>query len=347
MSTYTKTYALPTVVTPTFTITSQFVLPIRKVCATDLLGDPCCGFNFNRCGTDIKYFQPVCIACPEPDPDCLPVNCAETDILNFQFSFPDNFNNWGVSAGSHSWEDGLIPVEDRADWLIAVSVIQVNDDCTIQEICDANLEDYGVAFYVGGFKNGKTIQGIQIDPSQIPCCKFYFKFELQFAIGDIRTYYTEPYEKANGCQNTVKLEGIYPKTGQASTDCDGKFYGEVPFYLGTLFFYENYIRIYGEFKQTKFIPDIVQTTGWNGANKSVVSSTNTSVYRLRSRKLPLYVIERLKTILGGKKQIIEEREFIFSGSVENKTPDMGTMWMIENEFNEISGCLNQFSDCAE
>lgn len=347
MSTYIKTFALPTVFTPTFTITSDFVLPVRKVCTTDLLGDPCCGFNFNKCGNDTKYFQPICIECEAPEPDCLPVICSETDILNFQFSFPDNFNDWGNSAGSHGWEDGLIPLIDRGDWLIAVSVIQVNDECETQTNCDANLEDYMVASYVGGWENGKTIQAIQIDPSQIPCCQFYFKFELQYAIGDVRTYYTEPYTKLAGCEKTVKILGDYPKTGNGAFDCDGKYYGEVPFYLGTLFFYQNYIRIYADFKQTKFIPEIVQTTGWNGVNRSVVSSNNTTVYRLRSQKVPLYVIEKLKTIYAGRKQIIESKEFIFSGTVENKISDIGTMWIFENEFNEISGCLTQFNNCSE
>lgn len=348
MSTYTKTYPLPSIVTKTFTITSPFVLPIRKVCTSDLLTNPCCGFNFNHCGNDFKYFQPVCVETDVPDPDCLSRACPETDILNFQFAFPDNFNNWGVSAGTHGWVDGTIPIGSRGNWLAAISIINANDDCTIEEFCDVEFIDYALAFYVGALKkNGKTIQAIQVDPTQIPCCKFYFKFEFNFGIGDVRTFYSEPFEKANCCLESVKILGEYPKTGLASTDCDGKYYGKVPYFLGTLFYFQNFIRIPAEFKEIKTVPAIKTREGWNGSNMSVVSSTNTTVYSLRSRKLPLYIIHRLKTIIDSKIIHIENKDFIFSGELANKITDLGSMWLIENEFNEISGCLNQFSSCDE
>lgn len=44
------------------TITRVKEFPVKRPCSSDLLTDPCCGWNYTHCPSDTDYYQPYCVA---------------------------------------------------------------------------------------------------------------------------------------------------------------------------------------------------------------------------------------------------------------------------------------------
>lgn len=340
MATYVKDFGLPTVGLTSDTITSQIVLPIRKDCTTGLLEDPCCGYNFNRCGNDKEYFQPICTVVEPAEPSCLTKGCTEPDYLYIQLQQPDNFNQWGAAPGTHGW----VQPEPTGDWLATIRVYAWNEDCTIKDVCEnAAYTDYVDAAFVGGEINGRTFQMIRLNTEFLPC-KFYLGIEINYG-SSTKIFYTEPYEKVPTCEGTVLLEGVYPETGRGSVDCNGFYYGEVPYTLGTSFLYRNLLRVSGVLEERSMEITRTESEGFYGRERVTSKTDSKRIFILRLRGVPDYVAYQLRTILMAKEIYINGYRYVFNGTVD-KNNTGGTMWYSQLEFQLIDDCLQSEFDCV-
>lgn len=301
-------YPEPTYCQNNSSVTKCITLPVKRKCGSIYLDDPCCGYNPTRCAQDLEYYQPVCVACDDTVVNNCGVGCQETDILYFQFHFPDYFNNWGISPPTHGWTD-----REQGDWLACVRVHSPFD-------CELGLADYAESYFVGIISTGQSFQQIAINPEKLPPI-FYFSFSFNLN-GQIITVYTEPYRKVS-CEHTVLLEGTYKDIGKGAYDCDGQYYGLPTNYYGNASFtYKKRTRVKGSFNPIGFSIERTET------NRITTRTKKMEKFKLFTDMLPYYVIKELQTIFMGQTLYIDGKIMTFTGEVNKKNPK-GNMWVVE------------------
>lgn len=325
------TYPVPVPTSDNNTITRYRNLPIRTECFTDLLDDPCCGFNFIKCPEDKEYYQPVCVydySCNELR-DCVRLNstnCSETDILFFQFQQPDQFNDWFNAPPTHGWS----PTK-TGNWLATLEII-----APTQFRCTAQYSDYVLAAHVGALQDGRRFQQIAINPGALPPL-FYIKFTFNIGGAEVVAY-TEPYKRVT-CEATFKVEGVYPAKGRSATDCSKYYYGDLDEYLGLPFRYRNVMRVPGTVEPHKY--NISRDESDNG---KVLSTTRNWYNRLRTRKIPAYVAERMSDLFMAPTITIDNEDFKLGNEVL-KNNEIGTMWLLDFELEREERCTTQEYNC--
>lgn len=301
-----------------------------------LLTDPNKGWNCGLCANDIPFNRPV----------------ATDDILHFQFQEIDNINGQNPSIiGTVGWFNGLCDVFAR-DCCTNNYLDEPGNPGTAQSLVFYssnyfvgvfNVPDYqGNAFY-------KNIQGIKI-----PMDVFYTDFKAQFPNSDCFYlefvfnkgslvapnnvfYYTNPYQFINNCQNTILLQSTF-----ASTDCDGHYYGDkiIGFSsqtVGTVFPFNNEIRI----------PAVVERTGFSiskeyvGVYPKVTSSQLQHNFQMNSYRIPEQVAIYLSNLLTGQHVYANYIEFLIDGEI-NKNNETGSQWFIEANMRQLD-CSKTFS----
>ncbi len=246
------------------------------------------------------------------------LGCDVTDLLYFQFLMSDYYNDWPGNAPTHGWA----PEPAGTVWL--ASVVVHSPDC-----CPVKFSDYVTQHLVGQFSD-RPVQQIIINPKNLPKI-FYLEFIFQTPGGIVR-WFTEPYEKLCCFDNTLLLEGVYPETGRASRDCEGRFYGLPEQYFGTSNFpYRLQVRVPAVFAAEGFsIPSEVSKA--RVTKKSLVEK-----FTLITEKIPPYVAERIKSILLAEKILINGNEYLFSGDVNKNNPH-GNMWILKLKFETPTIC---------
>lgn len=265
--------------------------------------------------------------------DCDPCDlnaCTETDLLYFQFQYPDNFNDWKNDIITSGWSES-----ETGDWLASVK-IHSDNGC-----CKANFNDYVYSAFVGATEDGRTFQQIIIDPTDLPVT-FYLEFSFNLGACRVIRKYTEPYKKTDCNDTTIKLEGLYNK-GQ--TDCSNYYYGDVNYYYGdTPFIYRNLIRIPARIEQTGM--EITKEEVSNRNFKKTIRTNLKETYNLRSEPLAPYVIKKLKTIFMSKKVLWGTTELTIDGAL-NKNNDNGSMWLLDTTLtiSNNNSCFQQDFTC--
>lgn len=265
--------------------------------------------------------------------DCDPCDlnaCTETDLLYFQFQYPDNFNDWKNDIITSGWSES-----ETGDWLASVK-IHSDNGC-----CKANFNDYVYSAFVGATEDGRTFQQIIIDPTDLPVT-FYLEFSFNLGACRVIRKYTEPYKKTDCNDTTIKLEGLYNK-GQ--TDCSNYYYGDVNYYYGdTPFIYRNLIRIPARIEQTGM--EVTKEEVSNRNFKKTIRTNLKETYNLRSEPLAPYVIKKLKTIFMSKKVLWGTTELTIDGAL-NKNNDNGSMWLLDTTLtiSNDNSCFQQDFTC--
>lgn len=125
-------------------------------------------------------------------------------------------------------------------------------------------------------------------------------------------YITEPYCPAS-CSNTVLIEGLYPKY-----DCNGKYYGAFVYSDNN---FTPKLRIYGNIEWYD------HTTDETLLNRNRVKARGIDKYRLRSKKIPPYVVKQIANILDSQAIYVDGVEYK-GGTKMSKDFDEGGSWII-------------------
>jgi len=296
-------------------------LPQRRRCDTPgFLEDPCCNWNEVFCPADEPYFQPVCVEgdCKELA-GCLtgPGACDQTDLLYFQFTLPDFFNDWEGGEVTHVWKGQKV-----GNWFAVPEVFSPT-------ACDLMFSDYVENSWVGVREDGRTLQQIVINPRRLPPV-FFLSFTFQQPDGSEKTLFTEMYRRAT-CEETVLVEGIYAQKGKGSEDCFGFFYGVPAQASGPVMPYRNQFRLPGSFEFDTYEIDreIV--------NRRTRTTRLRETHRLRTWKIPPYVVEKLQVAMAGQDVLINQYPAQPSGSID-KNNEIGQMWTIDTEIELREDC---------
>lgn len=141
------------------------------------------------------------------------------------------------------------------------------------------------------------------------------------------TYYSECYKKVD-CEKTVLLKG----DGYLYRDCCGNWYSPPKELCGT-FFFENTYRIYGDLIYDGFNID---------RDEDNTATDVTRKYKLRTRQLPPYVVQRLECIFAAPRIVYEGINLIFTGSVQQNVQG-SRMFILNADFTSETDCHTQFA----
>lgn len=251
--------------------------------------------------------------------------CEETDTLDFQFHFVDRFNNWPVTGGTHGWKE----TPQQTNWLIQIELL---DDCFNPSGLD--MPEFATQWWVGSDGRGKFHQQVRIDPDRIPFDIFSFRITVYNSQEcKQKQFYTQQYRKEI-CAETLSITGIYEGDVGCRLEYENFRYTQPLYVLGSYFDFDNTYRVPGEFIRTGISILREEDENSNSLNAQVRER-----YRLRSRMLPPYVVDRLAHNLAADASIIDGQEFVFSGEL-SKTQDTTRMWAIEALLETAEVCEN-------
>lgn len=239
----------------------------------------------------------------------VPCGCSETDILTFQFSEKDPFNDWKNGLVTHGWS-----ATQTGDWFATV-VIQSSLCCT------AVYEDFVKAAEVDWeAETGQTYQMIQIDPTTLPD-EFFIQFIFRNADGSTRNVFTsQEYRKVKCNVPTIKLKGIYSKK-----DCKGNKYDAMTdvFSAYDPITYIKELRLEGTLTSKGY-----QNT-YERSNKNYnVNNTTSEIFELSLALVPPEIADEINTILLAKWLYVNDVLYRVNDSLE-KNNGIGTMFDIK------------------
>ena len=260
--------------------------------------------------TDINLIRELCDKCGLGY-----WGCDDVDLLYFQFSMPDVFNDWMTTdefwTPTHRWTN-----DTDGDWLATVRVFSPYDTGCLE------WEHFVYDHQVGITADEVTYQMIVINPLYLPS-EFFLEFSFNLGT-EIKKIYTEPYRKVT-CENTIKIEGFHGKY-----DCNNGFYGKLrrsdsanPFIHRDVFRVYGYIEHYGT---------SIEREKENDRTKKVRISDR---LRMRTKRIPPYVVTRIKNALSAPRTSLNGWLVEFSGEI-SKNYEVGEMWIIDNNFDAIN-----------
>lgn len=273
---------------------------------------------------------PLPTVCPPTEtklPKCS-IPCPITDLLYFQFQMPDPFNNWEDNP-QYGWKELGDP------YFFCTALIYDESG----RLLNYPLEAFAVNKFVAQFEDGKTYQQITIDPTYFPN-RFYIEFKFKLSDCDYLSFFTEPYQKicCKEALETFVVEGEYLLTGRGSFDCRGYYYGD---YVSAQFVgdapepYRNIYRIWGTVEEDSISIDMNEVG--NNYFKRIVRTTGIRNYRLRTKPIPSYVMDRLTIAMRSKQLKIDGLNFKFTGDIARNNNN-GYFWHTDIRLQLMDNC---------
>lgn len=259
-------------------------------------------WNCNRCGSDEEYFNPI----SEGDKIYLQYIVDKLSYSHILLEAVDSATDEVLSSPSLQYIMGLD--KNKQGYVNAVF--------SIDDYPDTNCIYFRAKFFkcaldpavLGGCLGG--------DMSYTKLNECYNELCPQFDY-----FRTEPYRRVGCLEKTFLIEGNY--TGY---DCNKNYYGEFDTVVSSMNLATNThkpsIRVHGNLEKVGFAYD--KTT----LNNKPVGITNKHVYKLRTVKVPPYVVEVINVCFASKNLYIDSEEYI-SGTQIDKNFEEGTMWIVD------------------
>jgi hypothetical protein len=138
--------------------------------------------------------------------------------------------------------------------------------------------------------------------------------------------YSEPYCKIECEQDSILIEGYYPKY-----DCNGNFYGEFSSTQKTNS-YKTQIRILGEVGP---VDNNIEVTFINTTKRK--TAQNFVTHNIRGHeKMPYYVIQKIANIFASQKVYVDGVEYL-NGIKISKNNEQGKMWILDENITTTCG----------
>lgn len=259
----------------------------------------------------IDYFTQLPCSTPEqgcPTPDLLYFQFSELDITSFIDDTPTPpLNHWSVVIHT---PNGCIPVGPY----IATQAITV--------------DNRGVPFQI-----------VTINTENTPC---YFNLSFYFHTNNgIVSYYSEPFMEVSNCIPTCTIQGIYPTNGTFAYDCNGNYYGYGITPPDETIPYINSIRIPASLFLERI--EVNQDNERSYRSSIATASRTTTVYKLRSKHLPEYVIRQLQACLEAQTVLVNNIPFEGNFNL-SRSNEIGCAWLLDIELTH-KPCIDRYFSC--
>lgn len=269
-----------------------------------------------KCSQDENYYQPFVVG----------------DKIYFQFT-NNNTAYWKVLpkiinsiTGAVIPSESLITTQTGTDaddnnyFNLVIDTTTITAECWYLKIylfeCEVNDALYSdcVAASISG--------GATEEEAELEC-------SIELCGEGVTEFISEPF-KLEECNNTLLIEGVYPKF-----DCNGKYYdvltvGDTPdvanifrlkFRIPAELFEQNY-----SFESTLI-------------NNEKQSSTQRKVYQMLTQKLPPYVVEQVAAAFNAKEFYIDGEQYVPGAELQRNT-ETGLMWILNPQVSKICDNIN-------
>jgi len=294
-------------------------------------------WNCNLCGNDTPFFVPY----------------VDGDLYTFQFQQQIKVKEitptlgWTYPGLESPYETGVCSFEifsccnDKplrvSEWGLFKTIVAQGYVGSFEQT-GYNGESITVPIQQLQLDLGAIFEAMQNQGIQDDC--FYFKFCFAtradaLPIGAQICFCSEPFKRVP-CEN--KNPGVVVSSLYGNQDCFGLYYGtQATANWGTVFQYENTIRVPAAFEQTNFqlTKTIIETS-----NKTTGSQVCEN-WALNSYGLPQRFVKLLATIFAGANVQVDGVEYQTQGEIA-KNNEIGTRWFIEQNFEHCE-CSNNLT----
>lgn len=147
--------------------------------------------------------------------------------------------------------------------------------------------------------------------------------------------FTEPFYKVN-CEKTLKIQGKYSSKG---LNCEAHYFGEIENYVGSnQFQYTNPYRFPGVLTFEGFVLEGEELETFSSVSR--VKLKRREKWRLKSDRLPPYVVRIITECLSGNTFLINGEEFYFTGEI-NRNTEYGTMFLLDIIIIKMPICVQK------
>ncbi len=320
MSTLTYIVPLPSVQESNETLIAKTVIRVLDCSSNLIVNESCYSWNYNHCPGDKEYCNPFIAGDkiykqfygPQGKYSTILVqvfNSANNEeiILDYPFLTIED----GIDANLIAYKNIIIDTIDFDNidcFYLRIKAYM----CIIEEVEDINDFEACVEDLM---EQGKT------ETQAIESCLDGFCDSASIDLA-----YSEPYCKIECEQESLLIEGYYPKY-----DCNGNYYGAFS-EAQPVNSYKTQIRILGEINP---VDNNIEVTFIN--NNKRKSAQNFVTHNIRGHeKFPYYVIQKIANIFASRKVFVDEVEYINSIKI-SKNNEQGKMWILDENITTTCG----------
>jgi hypothetical protein len=278
-------------------------------------------WNCNHCANDSEYYQPF----------------DSTDYLYLQTWFVDNISTNPLlpNAGWYT---------SNTNGYIRVRLYELNG-----QLISEDPTDFVVMSCCGSIDN-LSFQNLMIDPntnklSSYDC--FYLEYEVRLTANTSEYFVSEPYKRVN-CEETFTIQGQFNGFDSVCNYYDlTEQYATYDYQTNVNHFNFPYAhidkyRVLGAYELTG-TSNTCNLLEDGTMSKVKASTLRNNIYQLITRPIPPYVAEKMLNSATGYSFIIDDCIECICHAGFKKNNDVGTMWHIDTEIEQISSQVNHFN----